>query len=129
MSQELMDWTVARHEALLAVLALVTAECLLSDEPSSVLSLTGTQMRADAAAATLAKATEALPRDRKPVGWSTPAVRRTDSGTARRRFAYCGIRCLSAGYAGEHSSGAAESEYGDELLCIAARDLAEGTVA
>lgn len=129
MSQELMDWTVARHEALMAVLALLSAEYRLSDELSSVLNVTGAEMTADQAAGKLARTTEALPLDRRPVGWTTPAVKRDEPRTARRRFVAAAIRCVAAGYADEHAWADADSEHADELLCIAARDLAERTVA
>lgn len=129
MSQELMDWTVAWDEAVMAVLALLSAECRLSDELSSVQNVTGAEMTTDQAAGKLARTTEALPSDRRPAGWTTPAVKRDEPRAARRRFVAAAIRCLAARYADEHAWADADSEYADELLCIAARDLAEGTVA
>lgn len=123
MSRELADWVSARHDAILAVLTLLKAEHQLSDADSSVLDVTGAEREADAAAARLAAATEALPRDRKPAGWSEhPAAGVVR--TARTRFVRAGLRCLSAEYADESADADAEAGYADDLLCLAARNLA-----
>jgi hypothetical protein len=48
---------------------------------------------------------------------------------ARERLLQAALRCLSAERAGEHAHKAAEIEYADEQLAIAARDLAAATGA
>jgi hypothetical protein len=122
-SQELMDYIAARHAALVAVLEMLAAEYQLSDENSSALAVTTAERLLDDAAVKLAEATEALPMDRKPVGWNAPPAASADLKAARRRFTSATLRCLSSDCADEHSSADAESEYASELLAIAARDL------
>jgi len=124
MSQELMDHIGAQHDAIVAVLGMLTAEMQLSDEHASALDVTDAEQEIDQAAARLAAAADALPHDRRPVGWGSPPAVAGDVKTARRRFVRAGLRCISAQYAGEHSSADAEAEYAGDQLAIAARNLA-----
>ena len=124
MSQALMEYVTARHDAILSVLKMLTAEHQLSDAHSSVIDVTDAEAEADAAAAKLSKATDALPRDRRPVGWNeAPAVAGVIRA-ARIRFVEAGLRCLSAEYADETGDAASEAEYAGDQLCLAARNLA-----
>ncbi len=50
MSQQLASYITAKHDAIAAVLEMLTAEWQLSDEHSSVLDLTGTECEVDAVA-------------------------------------------------------------------------------
>jgi hypothetical protein len=124
MSQQLMDYVAARHAAIVAVLGHLTAEHQLSDEHSSVIDVTDAESEADAAAARLRDAVDALPHDRKPVGWGDPAAVSGVIRVARVRFVKAGLRCLSAEYASESADAANEAEYADEQLALAARNLA-----
>lgn len=119
-----MDWVAARHDALVAVLEMLAAEYQLDDENSSALAVTTGETEADAAAAKLAEATDALERDRKPVGWSDPPAVAGNLRIARKRFIKAALRCLSSDYADESAHADAESEYATDLLCITARNLA-----
>lgn len=121
-----MEYVAARHEAILAILGLLTAEHRLSDADSSVIDVTDAEREADAAATRLADATGALPSGvgRKPTGWDElPAVAGVIR-SARIRFVRAGLRCLSAEYADESADADSEAEYADEQLCLAARNLA-----
>lgn len=124
MSQALMDYVTAEHDAILAILKMLTAEHQLSDAHSSVLDVTDAEAEADAAARALSEAVAALARDRQPVGWGeTPAVAGVIRA-ARIRFVKAGLRCLAAGYADESGDAANEAEYAREQLALAARNLA-----
>lgn len=129
MSQQLMDYITARHDAIVAVLELLTAEWQLSDESSSVLDLTGSEYEADEVAGRLAEAADALPHDRKPAGWGEPPAVAGDLKTARHRFVKAALRCISAQYADESASAGAEDEYAGEQLALAARNLAADVAA
>ena len=123
MSQELMDWVAARGDALRVVLELLAAEHRLSDADSSVTDVTDAEREADAAAARLAAATEALSLDRQP-GWDERPPVAGVIRAARVRFIRAGLRCLSAEYADESADAGSEAEYADDQLCLAARNLA-----
>jgi hypothetical protein len=123
-TQVLMDYVAAKHEAIVSVLELLTAEHRLSDEHSSVLALTGAECEVDAAAARLAAAADALPHDRRPVGWSEPPAVAGVIHVARTWLVKAALRCLSAQYADESACADAEAEYAEDWLCIAARNLA-----
>ncbi len=129
MSQQLADYITAQHDAIVAVLEMLTAEWQLSDEHSSVLDLAGAEREIDVAAGRLAGAADALPRDRKPAGWGdSPAVAGV-LAVARRRFVKAALRCISAQFADESASADAEDEYAGELLALAARNLAADVAA
>jgi hypothetical protein len=128
-SQALMDYVTARNDAIRAVLRMLAAEHELSDELSSVLDVTDAEAEVDAVAARLADATEALPRDRHPVGWREPPAVAGVIRVARVRFAKAALRCLAAEYADESADEDASSEYADEQLCLAARNLAADATA
>jgi len=119
-----MDYVTARHDAIAAVLKVLTAGHQLSDERFSVLELTGAEDKMDVAAAKLAEATEALPTDRKPVGWGDPPAVAGVLMVARTRFVKATLRLLYAECADESADAAASAEYADEQLCLAARNLA-----
>jgi hypothetical protein len=123
MSQALMEYITARHDAIMAVLGMLKAEHQLSDELSSVIDVTDAEREVDAAAGKLAEAAGALPRDRKPVGWNKPPATSGVIRTARVRFVNAVLRCLSAQYAGESADAANEAEYADDQLALAARAL------
>jgi hypothetical protein len=124
MSQALMDWVTARHDAILAVLEMLTAEHQLSDEHSSALAVTYAEREMDRAAARLADAADALPLDRKPSGWNDPPAVAGVISAARTRFVKAALRVLAAEYADESADADAGAEYADEQLCLAARNLA-----
>ncbi|HEV2450749.1 MAG TPA: hypothetical protein VGS62_02340 [Streptosporangiaceae bacterium] len=124
MSQALMDYVTARNDAIRAVLRMLAAEHELSDEASSVLDVTDAEREVDAAAARLAETTDALDRDRRPVGWNEPPAAAGVIRVARVRFAKAALRCLTAEYADESADADASAEYADEQLCLAARNLA-----
>jgi hypothetical protein len=124
MTQALMDYVTARHDTIVAVLEMLTAEHRLSDEDSSVLALTGAECEVDAAAARLAAAADALPHDRRPVGWSEPPAVAGVIHVARTWLVKAALRCLSAQYADESACADAEAEYAEDRLCLAARNLA-----
>ena len=113
MSQALMDYVTAQHDAIVAVLEMLTAEWQLSDENSSVLDVTDAECEVDVAAAALAGAAGALDMDRKPVGWNEPPAVAGDVKIARRRFAGAALRCISAQYAPESADADAEDEYAE----------------
>ena len=124
MSQQLMDFITARRDAIVAVLEMLTAEHQLSDELSSVIDVTDAECEVDAVAAKLAEAADALPLDRKPVGWSEPPAAAGVIRVARLRFVKAVLRCLSAEYADESASADSQAEYADDQLALAARNLA-----
>lgn len=124
MSQALMDYVTARHDAIVAVLGMLTAEWQLSDERSSVPAVTGAECEVDQVAAKLADAADELLMDRKPAGWNDPPAVAGDLKAARRRFVKAGLRCLSADYADESAHADAESAHADDQLALAARNLA-----
>ena len=114
MSRDLEDYVAAERAAIVAILEMLTAEHQLSDEHSSVLDVTDAERKADHAAFDLANAVDALPRDRRPVGWDqAPAVAGVIRA-ARIRFVKAGLRCLSAEYAAESADAASEAEYARE---------------
>jgi hypothetical protein len=124
MSQALEDYDSARHGAITAVLEMLTAEHQLAEADSDVTAVLGGDCEVDAAAGRLAEATEALPMGRKPVGWSdAPAVAGV-LAVARERFVKAVIRVLYARYADESADADASSEYAEEQLVLAARNLA-----
>jgi len=122
MSQALMDWVSARHDAIGAVLDTLAAEHQLSDAESSVLDLTGAEREMDVTAARLADAVDALPDQRKPVGWDQ-APEAGSLQEARTRFVRAVLRALAAQYAEESADAAADAEYADDMMSLAARDL------
>jgi len=124
MSQALMNCVTAQHDAIVAILEMLTAEWQLSDENSSALDVTDAECEVDAAAARLADATDALDMDRKPVGWNEPPAVAGSLKVARRRFTGAALRCISAQYAPESAHADAEDEYAWEQLALAARNLA-----
>jgi len=124
MSQALMDWVTARHDAIVAVLEMLTAEHQLSDENFSVLELTGAEREVDDAARKLSEAVDALPTDRKPVGWSEPPAVAGVLMVARTRFVKAVLRLLDAECADESADADASAEYADDQLALAARNLA-----
>jgi hypothetical protein len=125
-SQALMDYVTAHHMVLTNVLDMLAAEYRLSDENSSVVALRNAEGVVDLAAEELALAVEALPPDsnRKPVGWDQPPALSGVLGVARRRVVKACLRCLSAQHADESADADAESEYADEQLALACRNLA-----
>ena len=129
MSQQLMDYVCARNDAVLAVLEMLTAEHQLSDEHSSVLDVTDAECEVDEVAARLAEATDALSRDRRPACWSDPPAVSGVIRVTRVRFVRAALRCLSAEYADESADADAQSEYADDQLCLAARNLAADAAA
>ena len=129
MSQALMDYVTARHEAMLCVLEMLAAEHRLSDEYSSALALTDAESKVDAAAARLAEAVDTLPTDRKPVGWNEWTAVAGHLTTARMQFAMVTLRCISLEHAGESADADASAEYADEHLALAARNLAADAAA
>ena len=129
MSQELMEYITARHDAIVAVLEMLTAEWQLSDEQSSVIDVTDAEREVDGFAARLAEAADALPHDRKPAGWGEPPAVAGVLRVARVRFVKAALRCLSAQYADESAYADAEDEYAGEQLAIAARNLAADAAA
>jgi hypothetical protein len=122
-SRALEDYAVARGEAIASVLEMLTAEHQLASPGSDVLAATGGDCEMDAAAARLAEAVDDLPVDRWPAGWGKPAVL-AGVPSARDRFTRSVLRVLSARYAEESADAAAESEYADEQMALAARNLA-----
>jgi hypothetical protein len=124
MSQALADYVTARHDAIMSVLGMLTAEHQLSDEASSAIAVTDAEAGMEHAARRLADATEALPLDRKPVGWHEPPAVAGVLKVARRRFVKAALRCISAEYADLTADAASEAEYADEQLALAARNLA-----
>ena len=123
MSQQLMDYVTARHDAITAALMMLTAEMMLSDEYSSVLELAGAEEEMERTARDLTDAVNALPLTRWPVGWSEAPAPAGDITVARGRFVKAVLRCLSAQYAGESAHADAEAEYADDQLALAARNL------
>jgi hypothetical protein len=123
-SQALMDYVTARHEVITAVLEMLTAEYQLSDEYSSILSLTAAQTEVEVAARRLAEATDGLDRLRRPTGWHKPPALSGVIMVARRRVIKAALRCLAAQYAHESADAAGESEYAEEQLALACRNLA-----
>jgi hypothetical protein len=124
MSQALMDYVTARHEVITAVLEMLTAEYQLSDEYSSVLTLTAAQAKVEVAAGRLAEATDGLDRLRRPVGWDRPVGPAGVIEVTRRRVIKAALRCLAAQYAHESADADGESEYAEEQLAFACRNLA-----
>ena len=124
MSQALMDYVTARHEVLIAVLKMLTAEQQLSDEHSSVLAVTDAEAEAQDAARKFTAAVDALPRDRRPVGWGEPPAVAGNLLAPRHRLVKAALRSLSAEYADPAGDADAEAEYADDLLALAARNLA-----
>jgi hypothetical protein len=124
MSPALMDYVTARRELLTAVLELLTAEYQLSDEHSSVLAWTAAQAGVEVAAGRLAEATDGLDRSRRPVGWQHPPALSGVIEVARRRVIKAALRCLAAQYAHESADADGESEYAEEQLAFACRNLA-----
>lgn len=124
MSQQLADYIAARHAAIVAVLEMLTADCQLSDERSSVLAVTSAEDEAEQAARALTDAVNALPVVRRPAGWSKPPDMTGDVRRARQRYVMAALRCLAAQYAGESADADASAEYADEQLALAARNLA-----
>ena len=122
MSQQLMDYISAHHEAIASILELLAAEHRLSDENSSVLALGDAELKVDAAARALAAAVGALP-GRQPAGWSKPSAASGGVQVARQRLVTAGLRCLSSIHADESADADATSEYADEMLALAARNL------
>lgn len=129
MSQQLADYIAARHEVIVSVLEMLTAEYQLSDERSSVLDLAGAEREMDVAAGRLTEAVEALERDRKPVGWGKPPKVAGNLTAPRQGLVRAVLRVLEAEVDGEGADAAAEAEYADEQLCLAARDLAADVAA
>jgi len=124
MTQALMDWVSARHDAILAVLETLTAEHHLSDEHSSALAVTAAERGMDYAARRLAQAMDGLPLDRKPAGWGDPPAVAGVLKVARTRFVKAAIRVLAAEYADETADADAGAEYADGQMALAARNLA-----
>jgi hypothetical protein len=124
MTQALMDYITARHDAIAAALRILTAEHQLSDEHASVLDLTAAEREMDRAATRLAEAADALPLDRKPAGWKDPPAVAGVLGVARTRFVKAALRVLAAEYADESADADAGAEYADGQLALAARNLA-----
>jgi hypothetical protein len=129
MSRQLADYVEARQDALVCVLEMLTAEYQLSDENSSVLDLANGEREIDAAAAKLSEATDALDTGRQPVGWDKPPEVTGSLMTARKRFVWAALRCLSSDYAPETADRDASAEHADEQLCLAARNLAADVAA
>lgn len=121
MSQALMDYVTARHDAIAAVLEMLTAEHRLSDEMSSVIDVTDAECAVDGAARKLAEAVDVLPRDRRPAGWGEPAAVAGIVRAARVRFIKAVLRCLTAEY-GDPRDG--EYDRASDQLALAARNLA-----
>jgi hypothetical protein len=123
MSQALMDYVTARHDAIAAALMMLTAEMMLSDEHSSVLELAGAEEEVERTARDLTDAASVLPLTRRPAGWSEAPAIAGDITVARGRFVKAVLRCLSAQYADESACADAEAEYADDQLAVAARNL------
>jgi hypothetical protein len=126
-SEALNEYMSAFHDAILAVLGVLTAERRLSDEHSSALAVGESEDAADRAAARLAVALDALPLSYWPVGWHEPPAVAGDVRIARHRLIRAGLRCLAAEYADESAD--ADSEYAREQMCHAARNLAADVAA
>lgn len=124
MSQALMDYVSARHDAILAALALLTAEYRLADDGASALAVTEAERVAGESAYRLMLAVGELPRDRQPVGWAKPGAVSGVPAVAFRRFTSAALRVISAEHADESADADAESEYANDMLCHAARNLA-----
>ena len=129
MSQQLMDWVTARHDAIVAVLGMLQAEHALSDAHSSVVDVTDAEREVDGAAGRLAEAVGELPLTRRPVGWNDPPALSGVARVARLRFARAALRYVSAEYAEESADAASEAKYADEQLALAARNLAADVAA
>jgi hypothetical protein len=123
-SQALEDYDTARREAVTTVLEMLAAEERLASPDSDVLGVTGSDCEMDAAAARLAESVDALPMERKPAGWGEPPAVAGVVAVARTRFVKAALRVLSARYAEESADADADSEYAEEQLAIAARNLA-----
>jgi hypothetical protein len=123
-SRALEDYESAFHGAIGAVLEMLTAERQLSDPHSSVIGVTDADCEMDAAAVRLATAAEDLPMDRKPAGWGDPPAVSGVLMVARTRFVKAALRVLSAECADESADADASSEYAEEQLVLAARNLA-----
>ena len=124
MTRALMDYTSARHTAILAVLETLTAEHRLSDEHASALAVTAAERGMDFTARRLAQAMDGLPLDRKPAGWGDPPAVAGVLKVARTRFVKAAIRVLAAEYADETADADAGAEYADGQMALAARNLA-----
>jgi hypothetical protein len=68
-SQTLMDYVTAMHDVERAVTELRLAELNLSDEHSSALAVNQAQDKVALASRRLARAVDALPLNRQPIGW------------------------------------------------------------
>lgn len=124
MSQALMDYVSAIHDVLAGGLAVLSAEHQLSDEDASTLVLLAAETSLDEAAGRLTDAVDGLDRDRRPVGWHEPPAVSGVPPVARSRVLKAVLRVLSAQHAGETPDADAESEYADEQLAVACRNLA-----
>lgn len=125
MSRALADYVTAYHAAVLAVLDLLATERRLERDDASVTALLAAESAVDEAARALTGAVDALPLEpgRRPAGWDGPAALSGVPDYARARVAKAALRCLSAQYADESAGAAAESEYAEEQLALACRNL------
>jgi len=126
-SETLNEYMSAFHDAILAVLGVLTAERRLSGEHSSALAVGESEAAADRAATRLAAAMDALPLFYWPAGWHEPPAVAGNVRIARRQFIRAALGCLAAEYADESAD--ADSEYAREQMCHAARNLAADVAA
>jgi hypothetical protein len=120
-------YITARDEVTLAALEMLAAERRLADFDIHIAGVLVAEADLDKASAALTAAVDALPQDsgRIPVGWDQPATPPGAAMVARADVAKAVLRCLyDVTFQPESSYADAEAEYAEELLCLAARNLA-----
>ena len=133
MSPQLEAYISAKQRAILAVLEMLAAERRLVEFTDGTTDLFAAEEALDEAAAALTAAVDDLPDDLstyRPVGWrQEPTAVAGAILIARHRVAKAALRCLTSECADDSASADAEAQHADELLCLAARNLAADAAA